>query len=476
MILSLLHKIYYSGSKLVIINLGNHINQIKKPSKLEKEIKDENRRWQFLLNPDNKKYLLKYYREYNNINDIIEIFNFRLSGMKSIVKNGIGNLNDCASKYYNVINGERVTTDNPDVYKSKVHIFGNCNAVGVFAEDRLTVASQLQRMLNKTYPEGIKVINHANWLGLEESVRQMISPMYEFSNDDIVILLTIARCEVFTDKLKNFLNQNFYIYQDLSCIFQRPHKYGEILFDQFHMNHNGYTLISLKLFDIINMINSNNKEIKYSKSIQPYINFLRNIKSKVSQNSKCYGCVVINANPFTRGHKYLIDEALKRCDFLYIFVLDEEKSRFLFDDRIKIIHANLTGVKNIKILPAGKLIISSTTLPEYFEKENMQDVFIDTSTDLLTFSTIIAKELNIKKRFVGCEPFCNLTKLYNESMKNILPLHGIDVIEINRFSINGEYVSASKVRSLIDNKDYEKLRIMISDETYSYLAMNNIIP
>lgn len=46
------------------------------------------------------------------------------------------------------------------------------------------------------------------------------------------------------------------------------------------------------------------------------------------------GAAVMNCNPFTLGHRYLIEQAAKECDRLYVFVLSEDKSRFSVADRL----------------------------------------------------------------------------------------------------------------------------------------------
>ena len=49
------------------------------------------------------------------------------------------------------------------------------------------------------------------------------------------------------------------------------------------------------------------------------------------------GAAVMNCNPFTIGHRYLIETAAKECDLLYIFVLSEDKSEFSFADRLEMV-------------------------------------------------------------------------------------------------------------------------------------------
>jgi [citrate (pro-3S)-lyase] ligase len=254
-------------------------------------------------------------------------------------------------------------------------------------------------------------------------------------------------------------------------VFQRPHDYGEILFDSVHMTHNGYTILTKHLFDAIIMLKSEKKAMQpyIPHDMTNYMNYLAMLKKKSSATGGVIGSVVMNCNPFTFGHKHLVVEARKRCDYLYIFVLDEDKSFFPFDDRITMAKIGLQDVTNVAIIPSGKTIISSVTMPEYFDKENNQDVIIDTSYDLNLFSLMIAPYLGITKRFAGQEPYCQITKQYNEGMCSILPLHGIEFVEFPRFSVSEHAVSASIVRECIKNNDHVKIKMLVPQTTYAFL-------
>lgn len=126
-------------------------------------------------------------------------------------------------------------------------------------------------------------------------------------------------------------------------------------------------------------------------------------------------------------------------------------------------------IKNVKVLSSGKIILSSYTLPEYFRKDDLQDVIIDPTRDVALFAKYIAPELNITKRFVGEEPFDTVTRQYNECMKEILPQTGIELIEIPRLNIEGETVSASKVRKLMKEKKHELIQEIVPQSTYDII-------
>lgn len=76
----------------------------------------------------------------------------------------------------------------------------------------------------------------------------------------------------------------------------------------------------------------------------------------------------MNCNPFTLGHRYLIEEACSQVDILYVFVVEEDKSYFKFEDRIEMVRQGTKDLKQVQVLPSGKYIISKETFAQYFKK------------------------------------------------------------------------------------------------------------
>ena len=183
----------------------------------------------------------------------------------------------------------------------------------------------------------------------------------------------------------------------------------------------------------------------------------------------------MNCNPFTFGHRYLIEESLKYIDHLFIFVVEEDKSIFPFKDRLLLVKKGVSDLNNkVTVLPSGKWMISLLTFPEYFSKDDLQEDIIDPSKDIVLFAKYICPILNITYRFVGEEPFDKVTKQYNDAMRKQLKEYNITFIEIPRKSIlNGEIVSATKVRELIKNinndENIEKLKKYVPKSTFVYL-------
>jgi [citrate (pro-3S)-lyase] ligase len=181
------------------------------------------------------------------------------------------------------------------------------------------------------------------------------------------------------------------------------------------------------------------------------------------------GAIVMNCNPFTFGHRYLVETALLKSQFLVVFVVQEDKSEFPFSDRLELVKQNLSDLKNVIVIPSGQFIISRITFSEYFNKKELQDADVDTSLDVTLFATHIAPTMNISVRFVGTEPFDNVTKRYNDEMKQLLPRYGIELCEIQRKELLGEVISASKVRGLLQEERWEELQMLCPPRTLSYL-------
>ncbi len=182
------------------------------------------------------------------------------------------------------------------------------------------------------------------------------------------------------------------------------------------------------------------------------------------------GAVCMNCNPMTNGHLYLIETVAARVDFLYVFILEEDKSVFRFQDRIRLVKEATSHLENISVVPGGKFIISMETMPGYFEKANLQNIILNASNDLTVFAKYIAPNMGISIRFAGSEPCDCFTAQYNYNMSRILPLYGIEFVEISRKEISGEVVSASKVRKLLGENNLDKIRNIVPENVYQFLC------
>ena len=181
------------------------------------------------------------------------------------------------------------------------------------------------------------------------------------------------------------------------------------------------------------------------------------------------GAVVANCNPFTLGHRYLVERAASSVDHLYLFIVREERSLFPFDARFRMASEGTCDLKNVTLLDTSSYAISSITFPTYFLKNGDPGGAIQMELDLLLFATRIAPHFHIKKRFIGSEPLCRTTADYNAAMHGILPPQGIEVQEIERKSAIGSAISASRVRELLAHGQLEGIAELVPVSTLDFL-------
>jgi len=195
---------------------------------------------------------------------------------------------------------------------------------------------------------------------------------------------------------------------------------------------------------------------------------------KENQRSAVQGAIVANCNPFTKGHRYLIEEALKQCDFLHLFILSEDKSAFSAADRYEMVRLGVLDMnpslkERIFLHPTSDYMISAATFPTYFIKDQVRAAKANCELDVRIFAKCIAGPLGITKRFVGTEPDDEVTNAYNETMKRILPEYGIELIEIERLTDSGKPISAKRARQLIKENRSDELSDLLPETTIQYL-------
>ena len=177
------------------------------------------------------------------------------------------------------------------------------------------------------------------------------------------------------------------------------------------------------------------------------------------------GVVVMNANPFTLGHRYLLSKALEQVDTLYVIPVKEDVSMFPYAERKAMIEA--AGLGDRVVVPEGSsYTISAATFPTYFLKDLSAASEEQMRLDLDLFANHIVPALGAAVRFVGSEPSDSLTARYNTLMKELLP---VEVVEIERLKIQGGYVSASKVRAYLNNGMFEKASAQVPETSRPYL-------
>ena len=215
------------------------------------------------------------------------------------------------------------------------------------------------------------------------------------------------------------------------------------------------------------------------RGLETYCAYLQKFKSDGR-----VGVVVMNANPFTLGHRHLLEQAAARVDRLFVIPVKEDVSRFPYVERKAMIEAAsafLTAEEKyfsgrypknhfspaiatpthaearITVLEGSDYVISAATFPTYFLKDLSDAAETQMRLDVDLYSRWIAPALGATVRFVGSEPFDALTARYNTLIPNAVEIH----------RLNG--ISASRVRKALDEGHFQAAAALCPPTTYPYL-------
>lgn len=201
-------------------------------------------------------------------------------------------------------------------------------------------------------------------------------------------------------------------------------------------------------------------------NFEQYANKLRVVKV----NSQKAGAIVMNANPFTKGHLHLVNTALKQCDHLYIFVLSDDTSMFSFEDRFRLVKEGTAYLSNLTVVPSGEYQVSQATFPSYFLKEQAEETVAkhQAELDANLFKNRIAPILDIQIRFMGEEPQSKVTDIYNEAMHKVFG-EEMELVIVPRLKAKNEVISATQVRKAFNQGDFSLIERFTPPSTYEFL-------
>ena len=177
------------------------------------------------------------------------------------------------------------------------------------------------------------------------------------------------------------------------------------------------------------------------------------------------GVVVMNCNPFTLGHRYLIEQAAKQVERLFVMIVREDCSLFAYAERKAMVEQGVAHLKNVTVIDGSEYAISQATFPTYFLKRLDDAADTQMLLDLDLFRRHIAPALGTTVRFVGTEPTDRLTRRYNQLMHEVLA----DVRETARLEKKGNAVSASRVRKAMEQGDMSTIRQLVPPTTIPYI-------
>ena len=133
--------------------------------------------------------------------------------------------------------------------------------------------------------------------------------------------------------------------------------------------------------------------------------------------------------------------------------------------------ANVADLPGVRVVRSGDYAVSAATFPTYFLRDpaELPVARLQTRLDVTLFAELFVPALGLSRRFVGTEPYCPTTELYNRAMQEILPPRGVEFVEIPRLAEAGDPVSASAVREALRSGRWDRVRALVPDPTWAYL-------
>lgn len=203
-------------------------------------------------------------------------------------------------------------------------------------------------------------------------------------------------------------------------------------------------------------------------TIQDYIN---QVRVPVAATARV-GAIVMNANPFTRGHRYLVERAINENDLVYVFVVSQDASLFTTTERLQLVQAGLADLPQVQVVLGGDYMVSYATFPAYFIPTADQAIQYQTALDAQLFRNQIAPALQIKTRYLGSEPFSRTTLHYNQVLQATLP-PAVNVKIVSRETVTtGQVITATAVRQAIANDDLASVAALLPPTTAKFIEQH----
>lgn len=437
---------------------------------------------------NDQEYLKKFYGNNEECYRYATDSAFGQLGGRIVRFNGLYNrLIDVESEYINVTNGIRNTDASPEKYDNEIHFFGPCIVEGICVTDKYTIESYLQRKLNLVFPNQFKVINHGS---------ATHTPYGSFCNDYFHAMDTtfhegdyIIIIDAFTSNALRVLLEN-----NVSIIYEKHIFDGsENLFlnNTYHCNHIANEIYAEMIYSkLVDSLLTRHKDTLYTErksidsffvatkknlsfrddafmndsELQSYCDKLRKLRIAGAESMKI-GSICTQANPFTKGHKALVEYASHIMDHVYLFVAQDSLSDIQFIERFNIAVDAVKDLENVTVLSTGFSLSSYKIFPDYFSVAKKKNEFDLTNVwaETKIFAELFCPALGITYRILGEEPLDPYTNKLVEHLSDVLPQFGIQTVIMPRvMTDNNEVISASRVRKLIAEKQYESLERYIT--------------
>ncbi len=350
-----------------------------------------------------------------------------------VLNKGIPVYKDMESRFFNCKNGFRVTAGNPPLTERKIVLYGSCPVAGGYCKDDETIASCLQKYLNDN--------GYLSWTVWNKG---LCSPEYfcsrmftdELSENDIVIIWLLKEWMSLRD-----INRDVFSGELTEVFLNFPSLIDNVLDCCEHCNYKVNNKIAERLYEDIHRTGSldSDKKSGTPQRLQDYyidwyiyeyfMDYFSHYDLIKEAKEVKTGAFVMFCNPFARESRYLIEEALKSVDKLYLFIVEDAKLEFHIDDRLRMAREGVRDLlSRITVIPAGKYIFPNKLSRSIRKGKADKDLM---EWDCKIWGEVVAEQLGIQYRFIAKGTDDPGMKEYNATLQRVLPCYGVEVIEVS---------------------------------------------
>lgn len=200
-----------------------------------------------------------------------------------------------------------------------------------------------------------------------------------------------------------------------------------------------------------------------------------------TSDSKTLSVLVLNANPFTTGHRYLVEIAAKRSGYVVVFVIQGKTEsggkgnhentgiEFPFQDRLELTQKALSDLPNVIVLPSGPYLISRDDFPSDFLTDRLGNASAHAILDSMVFCDV-CKALGAKAAFAGDEPRDELSEIHLNALRQECADSKIVLRVAERKRLGDKYISGSLVRQNLADGNMDEVKLLVPDVVFDYLA------
>ena len=370
-------------------------------------------------------------------------------------------LKDCEEPYFHVTNGERLTVGQPEEACQTIWFFGPCLMIGTYVEDKHTIESYLQGMLNLEDGRPVRVVN----CGCNETAYQEIVHILSSSvkPGDIVVMFLDNQVYPGTHPVDLM---ELYDAWNIPCAW--------LMDNPLHCNHRVNELIARELLNRMKadgVLRRNGEPDPGNGSLLDSSHAMKALYLDTClydfhyQEGMRIGEVSMHGNPFTRGHRYLIETSSKKVDRLFVFLVEDETGYYSFAERYAMAVDGTRDLKNVRVVPSGPFQGTRNVIAAYFIHSEQAAIEESAQAAARTYAESIALPLHITYCFLGEEPTNPQTRYFAELKKKFIAPYGIQGITIPRLEAGGNPISASTARKALLENDLDTLKATLPETT-----------